>query len=64
MGNACSSLLQSCLLACTNALQSSGGFPRPSIFSDTAYGSDLLPEDRRVCSSLTQAYTMTFAFES
>ena len=59
-----SSLLQPCLLAFTKAFHSSGGFPRPSIFSNTAYGSDLLPEDRKVCSSLIQAYTMTFAFES
>ncbi len=49
-----SSLLQFCRLAVTNASQSSGGFPRPSIFSNTAYGSDLLPEERSVFSSLTQ----------
>jgi len=57
-------LAQSAWLAATRAAQSSGGLPRPSIFSNTAYGSDLLPDDRRVCSSLTQAYTMTFALES
>ena len=34
--NAYSPLPQSGLLAATNALQSSGGFPRPSIFSNTA----------------------------
>ena len=50
-----SSLLQSCRATATNAFQSSGGFPRPSIFSKTAYGSDLLPDDRSVVSSLTQA---------
>src|SRR5690606_38060131 len=48
-------LLQSCWLAAINAFQSSGGLPRPSIFSKTAYGSDLLPADRKVCSSFTQA---------
>ena len=42
--DAYSSLLQSCLLACISACQSSGGFPRPSIFSNTTYGSDLLPK--------------------
>jgi hypothetical protein len=64
VADACSGLLQSCLLARTNAFQSSGGFPRPNIFPDTTCGSDALPDDRRVYSSLTQAYTVTFAFES
>ena len=39
----------------SNAAQSSGGLPRASILAKTEYGSDLLPVDRRVRRSLTQA---------
>lgn len=55
---------QFALLAATSAAQSSGGLPRPSIFSNTAYGSDLLPAARKVCSSLTHANTITLVLES
>lgn len=55
---------QSLRLAATKALQPSGGLPCFSIFSKTAYGSDLLPAERKVRSSLTQANTMTLALAS
>ena len=57
-------LRQSCWLAASKANQSLGGLPRFSIFWKTAYGSDLPPEERKVCSSFTQAKTITFTFES
>ena len=46
---------QSCLDAVINEAQSSGGCPRASILANTVYGSDLLPEERSVDRSLTQA---------
>ena len=44
----------SCAEPAINDAQSSGGFPCASILANTAYGSVLLPEDRKVPSSFIQ----------
>lgn len=49
------SCVQPILLAANSADQSSGGLPRSSILAKITYGSDLLPADRKVSSSFTQA---------
>jgi len=49
------SSVQSALLMANSADQSSGGLPRSSILAKTTYGSDLLPAERNVSSSFTQA---------
>ena len=55
---------QSCLDAVISEAQLSGGFPRASILAKIVYGSFLLPEERSVDWSLTQAYTITLALAS